>query len=181
MDLRSLLNNAQSSFSSSYNNGLEGLIDRVGLERHRASSSDNILPAIGVFAAGLAVGAALGLIFAPKRGEELRDDLSDQVDHLKDRLDKLSAKSKRQYEDLVARGNELVESAKNKLPYGSEVREYAEDVAYKAERTAEKLAHKVEHAGDSAEHAAKKLGHKAEHLVEEVGEKAEHVIEKLKK
>ena len=52
----------------------DDVLQAVGLQRHRGFS-DWILPVAGVFAAGLALGAGLGLLLAPKSGKELRTDL----------------------------------------------------------------------------------------------------------
>lgn len=50
------------------------LLDLLGLAPKR-SLFELILPAIGLFGAGLAVGAGLGLVLAPQSGPELRHDL----------------------------------------------------------------------------------------------------------
>jgi len=41
---------------------------------------------VGVFGVGLAVGAGVGLLLAPKPGRELRDDLSRRAGQLGDRI-----------------------------------------------------------------------------------------------
>lgn len=48
------------------------LLDGLGLQRK--GSADHTLANIGLFALGVAVGTSLGMLFAPKRGEELRSD-----------------------------------------------------------------------------------------------------------
>ena len=50
------------------------LLNAIGLETRR-NAVDYVLPALGVFGAGLLVGAGLGLLFAPKAGKELRGNL----------------------------------------------------------------------------------------------------------
>jgi hypothetical protein len=47
----------------------------LGLEVRR-QPSDYLVPALTVFGAGLLVGAAVGLLFAPRPGRELREDIS---------------------------------------------------------------------------------------------------------
>ena len=101
MDLRRLLDNAQGSVRSTYDSGVETLLDRLGLEQKR-STMEVVLPAMAIFGAGLAVGAALGVMFAPKRGDELRTDIRHRIGDLKDR-------SVEQYESLRKRGEELLE------------------------------------------------------------------------
>lgn len=56
----------------------EDLLDALGLEQ-KHTAADWILPGIGLFAAGLLVGAGLGLILAPKSGAELRADLAERM------------------------------------------------------------------------------------------------------
>lgn len=49
----------------------DDILNAIGLETRR-SAADYVLPALGVFSAGLVVGAGLGLLFAPKSGREIR-------------------------------------------------------------------------------------------------------------
>ena len=57
----------------------------VGLQKRR-SAMDFVLPAIGLLGAGIAVGAAMGLLLAPKAGNELREDMGKRVSELKERF-----------------------------------------------------------------------------------------------
>ncbi|HET6583266.1 MAG TPA: YtxH domain-containing protein [Nannocystaceae bacterium] len=52
----------------------DSALSAIGLERRRGTA-DLLLPAIGLFGLGIVVGAGLGLMFAPKRGIELRGDV----------------------------------------------------------------------------------------------------------
>lgn len=104
MDVRKILESAQGSVRNTYDSGVEGLLDRLGLEQQR-STMEIVLPSLAIFGAGLAVGAALGIMFAPKRGDELRTDLKHRIGDLKDR-------GVERYETLVARGEELLEEEK---------------------------------------------------------------------
>lgn len=52
----------------------EKALAALGLQSRR-SAADYILPSIGLFSVGLLVGAGLGLLLAPKRGQELRGEL----------------------------------------------------------------------------------------------------------
>lgn len=104
MDLRRVLENAQGSVRSTYDSGVESLLDRLGLEQKR-STMEVVLPALAIFGTGLAVGAALGVMFAPKRGEELRTDIRHRIGDIKDR-------GVERYESLRTRGEELVEEQK---------------------------------------------------------------------
>jgi hypothetical protein len=51
------------------------LLKRIGLEE-RSPGSD-FLTGLGLFSVGVLVGAGLGLLFAPKRGEDMRAMMTD--------------------------------------------------------------------------------------------------------
>ncbi|MBK7973920.1 MAG: YtxH domain-containing protein [Deltaproteobacteria bacterium] len=55
------------------------------LQRH-IPHQDHSLEMVGVFGAGLVVGAAVALFFAPRTGRELRDDVREQAGRLTDRV-----------------------------------------------------------------------------------------------
>jgi hypothetical protein len=63
----------------------DDILHAIGLETRR-TATDYLLPVIGVFSAGLLVGAGLGLLFAPKRGDQLRSDLRGRVGGVANRL-----------------------------------------------------------------------------------------------
>jgi hypothetical protein len=56
----------------------DDLLNLVGLESRR-DATDWLLPAVGFFTAGVLVGAGLGLMLAPKAGNELRDELRNRL------------------------------------------------------------------------------------------------------
>jgi hypothetical protein len=56
----------------------DDVLEKLGLET-RKNASDYLLPAIGLFGAGLAVGCGLGLLLAPKSGRELRAELGERL------------------------------------------------------------------------------------------------------
>jgi hypothetical protein len=51
------------------------LLDRIGLER--STPTGDFFTGLGLFAIGVLVGAGLGLMFAPKRGDEMRSALNE--------------------------------------------------------------------------------------------------------
>jgi hypothetical protein len=53
----------------------EQILERLGLTA-KPDFIDYLLPAAGIFAAGILLGAGLGLMMAPKPGAELREDLA---------------------------------------------------------------------------------------------------------
>ena len=54
---------------------LAGLLARVGLEER--SPGGDFFTGLGLFSIGVLVGAGLGIMFAPKRGEEMRSALNE--------------------------------------------------------------------------------------------------------
>ena len=56
----------------------EDILGALGLESKR-SSTNVIASSLGVFSIGLVVGAAAALMFAPKAGRELRDDVGTRL------------------------------------------------------------------------------------------------------
>jgi hypothetical protein len=83
MDLRRALDSASKGVHGTYDRSMDVLLERLGLEQKR-SNVDALVPALGIFGAGLAVGAVLGLLFAPKRGEDLRGDIRHRVTDARD-------------------------------------------------------------------------------------------------
>lgn len=53
----------------------DAILDRLGLEER--TPAGDFFTGLGLFSIGVLVGAGLGLMFAPKRGEEMRAALND--------------------------------------------------------------------------------------------------------
>ncbi len=64
--------------------GRDQILEALGIERHNPYAM--VGQAIGVFGVGILVGTALGLVFAPKAGGELRNDLAGRFDELRNRF-----------------------------------------------------------------------------------------------
>jgi hypothetical protein len=56
----------------------DDVLEALGLEERRSGVATT-LGTIGIFALGCLVGAGIGLAFAPKSGDELRNELGDKV------------------------------------------------------------------------------------------------------
>ena len=56
----------------------DDVLSALGLQTRR-SVGDYILPALGIFGVGLLVGAGIGLLFAPKTGGELRQQIGARI------------------------------------------------------------------------------------------------------
>lgn len=70
---------------------------------------------LAFFLAGLGVGAALALLFAPKSGEETRDYLAQKAGEGRDYVTSKGRDLRRQAEDLVERGKDVVTQQKEQL------------------------------------------------------------------
>jgi gas vesicle protein len=64
----------------------------MGLQTRR-TAGDLILPLMGIFSAGMLVGAGMGMLFAPRRGSELRGQIGQRANRMAGRL-------KRQVRDM---------------------------------------------------------------------------------
>ncbi len=71
---------------------MDDVLALIGMARRRSTLAD-ILPAIGLIAVGAALGAGIGLAFAPASGTRLRRDL---VEGVGGRLGQLRERMKRE-------------------------------------------------------------------------------------
>ena len=86
--------------------------------------NDNSKVLIGLLA-GLAAGAALGLLFAPEKGSETRDKLSQS---LKDLGDSIKDRAADEINNLTSLKDKVVDSVKSKLRQTEE--EFADDIEH---------------------------------------------------
>ncbi|WP_224247906.1 YtxH domain-containing protein [Hyalangium gracile] len=63
----------------------DDLLNLIGLET-RKETTDYLLPALGAFTVGVLLGVGVGLMLAPKPGNELRNDLRNRFEGGKDTL-----------------------------------------------------------------------------------------------
>lgn len=73
-------------------------LNRVGLERRR-STMDAVLPALGFFAAGAAIGAGLAILFTPSTGSEVRGKIAKAATDAKDKVEGLLANNEEETEE----------------------------------------------------------------------------------
>lgn len=89
----------------------EEMIHRLGLDR-QVTTMETVLPALGIFSAGLLVGVGLGLMLAPKSGRELRSDIGTGVQQIGTRTRHLANEAAERTQHLV---NEAAERARSRL------------------------------------------------------------------
>lgn len=99
-------------------------------EQNRNSSTSNFL--LGVLI-GSVVGAATALLFAPKSGKELRIDITNQYENLKDKSSELK-------ETVIEKSSDLTNAAKEKT---EQLRQFASEKATVVKETAGKLKEKI--------------------------------------
>ena len=68
--------------------------------------ADNIGGKISYFMVGLGVGALLGILFAPKSGEETREYLSNKADEGREYAQRKARELRERAEDLIERSQE---------------------------------------------------------------------------
>ena len=81
----------------------DDLLGLLGLETRR-TMVDYIVPGLVVLSVGVAVGAGIGLLLAPRPGKELREDLSKRIQHAPAVLS-----------DLPRRANEAIHRVSDQL------------------------------------------------------------------
>jgi YtxH-like protein len=64
---------------------MDDALGLMGLRRRR-SAIGIVLPAMGLVAFGAAIGACVGLMFAPSSGRRLRQGVSDRIDQMREKM-----------------------------------------------------------------------------------------------
>jgi len=70
---------------------------------------------VSYFLVGMGIGALLGILFAPKSGEETRDNLMRRADESRDYAQKKARELRERADDLVERGREAVETGRDSI------------------------------------------------------------------
>ncbi len=87
------------------------------------------------FLLGAAAGIAVGLLLAPRKGKELREDITDQADKLKNRLGKMLGKANGNLEDLKTYLNKNIEGLTDDMKHKLiNMLDEAEETAHTAKR-----------------------------------------------
>jgi len=77
--------------------------------------SDTAGSKVSFFLVGLGIGALLGILFAPKSGEETRDYLSSKADEGREYAQRKARELRERAEDLIERSKEIMSKQKDAL------------------------------------------------------------------
>jgi gas vesicle protein len=75
--------------------------------------SDNVGSKVSFFLVGLGIGALIGILFAPKSGEETRDYLSSKADEGREYAQRKARELRERAEDLIERSKEIMARSKD--------------------------------------------------------------------
>lgn len=88
------------------------------------------------FLAGALVGVVVGMLIAPEKGSELREDIAETADKLKNQLDKLRGKADAKLDDLRAMLDKNIEGLSEDVKHRIlTILDDASDMAYSSTRT----------------------------------------------
>ncbi len=88
---------------------------RVSVAIWGFTMSDNGGNKVSYFLVGMGIGALLGILFAPKSGEETRDYLVHRADEGKDFAQRKARELRERADDLVERGRDAVEAGRDSI------------------------------------------------------------------
>jgi gas vesicle protein len=77
--------------------------------------SENVGSKVSFFLVGLGIGALVGILFAPKSGEETRDYLSSKAEEGRDYAQKKARELRERAEDLIERSKEILSKQKDAI------------------------------------------------------------------
>jgi cell division septum initiation protein DivIVA len=94
----------------------DDILSALGLQR-QTTTIDAAIPTALAFVAGVAAGAGVALLLAPKSGREVRQDISNKATEL---TSKLQATANELTSKLQSTATELTSEVRNALPIGGE-------------------------------------------------------------
>jgi gas vesicle protein len=81
----------------------------------RLKMADNVGSKVSFFLVGVGIGALLGVLFAPKSGEETRELLAKRADEGRDYAQKKARELRERADDLIERGKDLANRKRDSL------------------------------------------------------------------
>src|SRR5277367_5223309 len=84
-------------------------------------SDNNAGSKVSFFLVGLGIGALVGILFAPKSGEETREYLADRADEGREYAQRKAKELRERAEDLIERSKEIMSKQKDSLNSAVEV------------------------------------------------------------
>lgn len=78
-------------------------------------TDNNVGSRVSFFLVGLGIGALVGILFAPKSGDETREYLSGKADEGRDYAQKKARELRERAEDLLERSKEIMSRQKDAL------------------------------------------------------------------
>jgi gas vesicle protein len=92
---------------------------------------DNLVSKINYLLIGLGIGSLIGILFAPKSGEETRELLSSKADEGREYAENKAQELRERAEDMIERSKEIISTQNDSLSAAVE----AGKVAYKREKS----------------------------------------------
>jgi gas vesicle protein len=77
--------------------------------------ADNVGSKVSFFLVGVGIGALLGVLFAPKSGDETRDYLAKRADEGRDFAQKKARELRERADDLIERGKDVAARKRDSL------------------------------------------------------------------
>lgn len=77
--------------------------------------ADNVGSKVTYFLVGLGIGALVGILFAPKSGDETREFLSKKADEGRDYAQRKAKELRERADDLIERGKEVASRGKDSI------------------------------------------------------------------
>jgi len=77
--------------------------------------ADNVGSKVSFFLVGVGIGALLGVLFAPKSGEETREYLSKRADEGRDYAQKKARELRERADELIERGKDVASRKRESL------------------------------------------------------------------
>ncbi|HEX8872433.1 MAG TPA: YtxH domain-containing protein [Candidatus Acidoferrum sp.] len=77
--------------------------------------ADNVGSKVSYFLVGLGVGALMGVLFAPKSGEETREYLSKRADEGRDFAQKKARELRERADELIERGKDVASRKRDSI------------------------------------------------------------------